>query len=1477
MLGGCKMTKRLLKLFTVFLLGLFIIGPSVASSFFLVPYLDVEGTYSQSNTLRSSISGVMAEDEGPFYDEDQGVDEKIIPSDYDISKFLMNNEMTYQKVWEPWLTKAAVRCIATDSSKEFIAVGGGYLYDNEIHIYRWNGFTREYDKVWDSGDEIIQGDVLSIDFGDTDNNNFMEIVAGSADGHVYVFEQEHIFDPVHSTENQFAHVWTSPKIQQVWGVKIADTDMDHTPDIIAGSWDGKVHFYEYTNHSGYPFSTEHWIEYAEKTTIDIGEKIFSLDVGDTNPTPGIRPELGDLPDIVIGTETGRVHIYENNGTRISINGKPFALRQDNSYRYLWDSGNITWKPVTEVIVDNLDDDDPDEVVYIAMGQDTIVINYEDLPVVGNTYLTHRLWEPLESWQLGGFQGLGHYLNHYIDFMTWSNNRIPSLNTFESYTLSSLNQSMLNVTHVYFSNSTSDVLIPEPYAYGWEPQWPKNTSMAINCKLDPWGEDGAYYDMNGDGDINDLEFNGVFDINQAPAENYTTFNARNSTASAIVDWGKDQEVMGDGLVAIPEESLGYDVVLRFHESTIPLLHLISFEVSRGDGEWALIPQEDISLSQVSIAPGDDDLLMDIDPILSKKHWSYFRYMRINVTNNGIFMIKGGYAPVLYRPIDSATSATIGNLDLDYYRAYTTGETEGKKIVLGTSDGKIIMFKYDSTDKKYNLLWNSYKNDSYTAGTNIWAITEVKNPGKIPTWLYNQSSSSVLDESIYVNGLLGGEGEFAGMDHVSLFKTFFGTIFEEIFEYIGWGDIVDINIPENDLVVGTTNGTLVVFPSLTDSRSDDLGNSFFNQVNTNPFYTGTSVIPTFADVLYDLPNFPEVMFLGWGRSDELYDPADPNKQIAFAGLDFYSYEFAPLPYSPMGAYVGRVELADVEITGLLSRALEKSRTIPEVAVGDIDADGDLDLIMTNGRIYLIENINNVMFRLNQEYFQELNLLTTDKLYTSPELFDFDQDGDLDLTVGYLNREGATYFENDGNPWAPEWNENKWLYTNSWGGLWFYNLTSPTLAVDSSTGLVTHITTFDNHTSHLIRLEAEYENHNAFVIGTNPIIKRLEINLKSGTDSHGHTLRNYGYHVFETWNTEPELNRWTLTIKTGDMDQDGKREVIIGDFDNNLYVFEHLTNNTYKRAYRSGDITHEEFSSYSPYAWDQFDGIGEIFSRKIWDHVEELVVGLDMDNDGFLEMVATAGLSIFVWEQNNDGFVSIDDEYRLIWQADLRHSAWAWLFKYLEIDHFTAAAFGGDLDYNGYGEFVLAAGSFLFVFESNGANSFEENFLVNPYPVLGRYFIPGNPLVSAASRALSIEAIAIADTDNDNLNEIIVGGLNKTWWGQYNGFVAILENQIGTYAYTWSAPNRLMEDNPVFDLMVDNQDYDPYKEIIVGTFKGVVIYENAEASSRDNNYVERTILTSFVNFPYMDLKQMFDVEAKVHLALRNTDFLELQYDDA
>lgn len=236
-------------------------------------------------------------------------------SSMDLDDILGNRENAYTTIYEPWRSKAAIHAIAFDEDTGFLALGGGYLYDNEVHLYRLNIETGEFDKVYEIGDGIIRSDVLSVDFGDTDLNNFIEVVVGSSDGHVYVFEQRHLYDPYANTENMFDHVWTSPGLFRVFSVKVDDIDRDFRPDIIAGSWDGFIHLYEYDNHSGYPFVEEHWITYREVSTLEVGEKIYSLETGDTNNN--------GLPEIVVGTREGTVLVFENAGTSIMINGEPF--------------------------------------------------------------------------------------------------------------------------------------------------------------------------------------------------------------------------------------------------------------------------------------------------------------------------------------------------------------------------------------------------------------------------------------------------------------------------------------------------------------------------------------------------------------------------------------------------------------------------------------------------------------------------------------------------------------------------------------------------------------------------------------------------------------------------------------------------------------------------------------------------------------------------------------------------------------------------------------------------------------------------------------------------------------------------------------------------------------------------------------------------------------------------------------------------
>jgi len=374
-------------------------------------------------------------------------DIQTYPSDQDIGLVLGDRMNDYKLNYEPWRSKAAIHAIAYDEATGFLAMGGGYHYDNEIHLFRMNTETGQFDKVWGIGDSILQSDVMSLDFGDTDLNNLIEIVAGSSDGHVYVFEQRHLYDPFANTENQFDLVWTSPAMFRVFALKVADVDRDYRPDIIAGGWDGKLHLFEYDNHSGYPFVEEHWITYDEVATLEVGEKIYSLETGDTNNN--------GLPEIVCGTRDGTVFVYENDGITIMINGQPFPLIYDNHYYLNWTSENYTWTPIQSMTVGELDGTPGDEIALVAQGQGVMILDWDSSR---KTYDYSKVYREFKPWETFGFW----QLDNYVDRMVYAHN-------------------------VTYHSIPASVVVDEPIEYVWndvllifEPDasvYPYNSGMA----------------------------------------------------------------------------------------------------------------------------------------------------------------------------------------------------------------------------------------------------------------------------------------------------------------------------------------------------------------------------------------------------------------------------------------------------------------------------------------------------------------------------------------------------------------------------------------------------------------------------------------------------------------------------------------------------------------------------------------------------------------------------------------------------------------------------------------------------------------------------------------------------------------------------------------------------------------------------------------------------------------------------------------
>lgn len=198
-------------------------------------------------------------------------------------------------------------------------------------------------------------------------------------------------------------------------------------------------------------------------------------------------------------------------------------------------------------------------------------------------------------------------------------------------------------------------------------------------------------------------------------------------------------------------------------------------------------------------------------------------------------------------------------------------------------------------------------------------------------------------------------------------------------------------------------------------------------------------------------------------------------------------------------------------------------------------------------------------------------------------------------------------------------------------------------------------------------------------------------------------------------------------------------VGDYDINVYAFEHLSNATYKRMFRSFDLKHTEVSDSSPYARNQLEGISGEFSRRIWDHAKHLITGTDLDQDELAELVITSDLQVYIYEATG-----IDDTIELAHIFDLRD------LRYLddesdtwkEVTEITTIEAGADSDSDGRRDLVVAVGPFLLVFNID-VDSFDglepNDFFGRSGDMEGRYYLLGNPEGADPYQGANIRSLA------------------------------------------------------------------------------------------------------------------------------------------
>ncbi|MFW9992178.1 MAG: hypothetical protein ACFFD4_09045 [Candidatus Odinarchaeota archaeon] len=1440
------------------ILGIFILLFMASSPFVQValsPALELNGSdtgsikndYSQSDLLQKLQSQEFPPSEVDPYLQHENA---TYPEDFDVGSFLSDNENDYNEKWDPWLTKAAIHDIVSKDDGDMIALAGGYLYDNEVHVYRWNYLEDKYDKVWDVGDGVFMSDVTSLAFSDVDYNNLTELIAGSADGHLYVFEQRHIYDPITNMENQFDLVWKSPRLGRVWAVLSADTDLDYRPDIIVGTGN-TVRFYEYYHHSGYPFSTEHWIEFEEVFSYTVDSQITALTTSDI--------DYDGLPEVVIGTYSGEIILLENEGTSLIINGYPYPIANDNHYYNMWSSGELIRRRISSMSGGNLDSDGVKEILIAAQGQGAYILDS-----IGTSPQLFRLNRDYETWEDDDAES--YPLDYYIDYM--------------------INSSSYLYNNVLYNNGTGPYIYPEPlnqtFGSVFLEVYPYNTAMAQN------------------------ETGGT--MNQAWNQ-FTLLNGTENEAWAIVDFNYDEEASGNGMYGVPVSSKAYDLIINIGPGVPPSINNFSLEFSVDGESFYQVPDGDIFV--INNFFGDDYLYVEVDPTLINMRSDYYRYVRVNTTAE--MYIDYMQTRYINKPVHDALSVEVGST---VFKGDTAPTSVG---FIGTVGGSILGVTWDETEKRYKIAWDSWVEERWKLDTNIFDLAIIKQTGRFPAWL-DRGSLDYL-----ISGAGGVPMTIETVDYAM--DNFYN--FEN----------------ENNLEFVLTDRTGLIYlltqvsPTATPEDNPALASYLFSEVQTyigsHPHdYWSVSIVPMIRE---GLPPEESNYWLFLGHWDGTLGQFSPGSVINPGDIDVKAYFMSSGDSSGKFLPVELLNNEDhtlsySELTGQMWGIFRESTWMPKVAGGDFIGSSTTDLVVTNGKIHLLETTIGMNEKLQtvlvDNYFKEINDNSKGRQWSNPNVVDFDGDGDLDLILGFATHNksfhdtnmnvtkgyGMTYWENQGSRDRPKWVEIKKVVTNNdpdsnlrvnlyrapvivgdeydWGDDYLnYNkyypayktgkatrlfMFQPTLGEDPNTGWNF---VYDYYRGIIKQFSAFYDHPTSLLAATYPEAKRLDINLMYDFGIFDYI--NYGFHITESWSNVEELKQWTLAMTASDLDEDGMNEIIVGDFDNNVYVFEHMTNNTYKRAFRSFDINRTELSALSPYAWEQFEGISGEFIRTVFEHVKHLVAGSDLDQDGLQEFLAATDDMVFVFEATYSPTGRInDDTYVLVDTINIQETPQLEGIPAEErvINAITTA---DDLTADGRLEIVIAVTSALLIYEitpetPGGATVdgysasfgwdkheiFTDYFYPSAYlddPMYGyviedfqgKYGVPGNHFKFPDHY---ISDVIVTDLDRDGRLELVYGG----WSGNYaarplrDGFVNILEWNDGDFFYYSGEAFRAITEyqlstidfTEMYTFETADQDYDGLPELIIGHEHGISIYE----CTGHFEFAKQETITSNPNYPVL-----------------------------
>jgi len=331
-------------------------------------------------------------------------------------------------------------------------------------------------------------------------------------------------------------------------------------------------------------------------------------------------------------------------------------------------------------------------------------------------------------------------------------------------------------------------------------------------------------------------------------------------------------------------------------------------------------------------------------------------------------------------------------------------------------------------------------------------------------------------------------------------------------------------------------------------------------------------------------------------------------------------------------------------------------------------------------------------------------------------------------------------------------------------------------------------------------------------------LAVSILLGISWAGLRSPAYGDTYNKVWDSGSAISNRAFDVAVGDTDDDGKPEIIVSDYPTSggakIYVFENTGDNSYQLIWNSGttltmrccsiDIGDQDedgkleivAGEWNDPAYNAklhvFENNGDNAYQEVWNNgsafngmnITALFLG-DADDDGNREIIVGTGplgsTKIRVYENTGN------NAYQDVWDSGSTLS-----------DTVREGAVG-DTDGDGKKEIIVGSGgqdTQIHVFENNGDNSYT------------------GPVWDSGGTFSNSTSANVGDQDGDGKAEIIVGAEEKV--------VRVFENSgDNTYTDVWNSGTM----NAAVDLIATgDQDHDGNREIIVPCADGkVYVFEN------------------------------------------------------